>query len=197
MSRDDTLIVSATYDDSYRDWYDALPEPKVRVSTADGGHPSAAFINAYRFDRQRHRAYLFLQDSLEPTYPAPASLFEMEAKKPGNDLQVVAWARFPMQWDSVEQQAKVVGQYPYMAAPDYGIFGPIFWVERKVMEKMDKYNRFPATPQDKMDAQGTERAWAFAFKCIGVPVGHLHDWSNEFLTSGDAAPFRKVFAGRQ
>jgi len=66
MPRDDTLIVSATYDDSYAAWYDALPEPKVRVSTAEGGHPSQAFIRAFRGDRKRHRAYLFLQDSLEP-----------------------------------------------------------------------------------------------------------------------------------
>ena len=47
MAVDQTLIVSATYDDSYPEWFEKLPEPKVRVSTAGGGHPSQAFINAF------------------------------------------------------------------------------------------------------------------------------------------------------
>lgn len=198
--RDDTLIVSATYDDSYREWYDMLPEPKIRVSTADGGHPSGAFVNAFRFDRQKHHSYLFLQDSLEPTYPAPASLFRMEADAAamqGKHYPVVGWARFPMFFDTPEQQAKVVNQYPYVPKPEYGIFGPILWVERKVMERLDKFGRFPATPENKMDAQGTERAWAYAFAAVGAPITFLHDWDNDFLASGQAAPFRKVFAGRQ
>lgn len=198
MPSDETLIVSATYDDSHPEWFDMLPEPKVRWSTAEGGHPSQALIRAYRADRQRHRAYLLLQDSLEPTFPAPASLFEMEAGKPGGgNPPVVGWARFPLAFDTPEQEEKVKRQYPYVAPPQYGIFGPIFWVERKVMERLDKLGRFPAAPESKMDAQGTERAWAFAFALLGIKPAFLHDWSNEFLASGDAAPFRKVFAGRQ
>lgn len=195
--RDETLIVSATYDDSYREWYDALPEPKMRISTAEGGHPSQAFVRAFRGDHKRHRAYLFIQDSLEMTYPAPASLFEMEAHGPGKDFMVVAWARFPMFFDTREQELRVTRQYPYQLPPSHGIFGPIFWAERKAMEKLEKLNLFPLAPETKMDAQGTERAWAWAFARAGIPVGHLHEWSNEFLTSGQAAPFRKVFAGRQ
>ena len=193
--RDSTLIVSATYDGSYPEWYDLLPEPKIRVSTADGGHPSQAFVNAYRYDLKRHRAYLFLQDSLEPLIDLVHAPFEDEAED--KRTPVVAWARFPTFFDDGSQKDHVVAQYPHMLWPDYGIFGPIFYAERKVLEKLDKYNRFPKAPENKMDAQGTERAWAFAFKALGIEPAFLHEWSNEHLASGDALPFKKVFAGRQ
>ena len=196
MPRDDTLIVSATYDDSYPDWYAALPEPKLRQSTASGGHPSQALISAYRFDRKRHGAYLLLQDSLEPTQDDVVAPF-VEAARSAR-TSVVGWARFPMFFDTPEQQARVERQYPHLnPKPGYGIFGPIFWVERRVMEQLDKLGRFPATPRDKMDAQGTERAWAYAFHLLGITPMFLHEWSNEFVSSGEATPFRKVFGGRQ
>ena len=44
--RDETLIVSATYDDSYPEWFEALPEPKVRVSTAGGNIGAESGIGA-------------------------------------------------------------------------------------------------------------------------------------------------------
>ena len=201
--RDSTLIVSATYDDLNPDWYAALPEPKVRWSTAEGGHPSQALIRAYREDHRRHRAYLLLQDSLEPMVQDVVTPFEEAAKSfnNGRGTPVVGWANFdltsPRSWDSAEQKAHVERQYPYIPTPAFGIFGPIFWVERKVLERLDKIGRFPATPQDKMDAQGTERAWAYAFALIGITPTFLHPWSNEFLKSGDALPFKKHFAGRK
>ena len=195
MPRDDTLIVSATYDDAYPEWFEKLPEPKVRVSTAGGGHPSQAFINAFRDDRRRHRAYLFLQDSLEPLTDNPALPFEECAAKRRADA--VGWARFPMFFDDPEQEHRVVNQYAWVKQPQYGIFGPIFWCTRKTMERLEKNFRFPLAPENKMDAQGTERAWAFAFAAVAAKVEFLHNWDNEFLTSGDALPFRKVFAGRQ
>jgi hypothetical protein len=193
--RNETLIVSATYDDSYPEWYDALPQPKVRWSTAEGGHPSQALIRAFRADHHRHRAYLLLQDSLEPLDANPAALFEQAAV----DMRtpVVGWARFPMFFDEPEQELKVTQQYPWVKRPAHGIFGPIFWVERKVMERLDKMGRFPKAPENKMDAQGTERAWAYAFQALGIEPRFLHDWSNEFLASGEATPFRKVFADRK
>ncbi len=185
---DDTLIVSATYDDSHRDWYDLLPEPKVRVSTAAGGHPSKALIDTFRFGPKYH-SYLLLQDTLEPVADVVAPFRDKGAP-------VVAWARFPLFFDTSLQKEEVERQYPYVF-PSYGIFGPVFYAEHKVLSRLDRMGRFPAHPADKMAAQGTERAWAYAFALLGVPVAHLWDWSNEFLASGDALPFRKVFGARQ
>jgi hypothetical protein len=189
-----TLIVSATYDDSYPVWYERLPSPKIRVSTAEGGHPSAAFINAYRFDRDRHRSFLFLQDSLEPMVEDVVAPFTEYAER--KRVPVVGWAGFPLFFDDAEQQHQVESQYPYVPRPATGIFGPIFYAERKALERLDRLGRFPKRPNDRAEAQGTERAWAYAFACVGIQVGYLHPWSNEFVSSGDALPFRKVFMGR-
>src|SRR6187399_1825234 len=135
--RDSTLVVSATYDDSYPEWYLGLPDPKIRWSTAEGGHPSQAFVRAYRADYQRHRAYLFLQDSLEPLFDNVTAPFEDAAVE--QRVPVVAWARFPLFFDTPDQRALVEQQYPNQPAPDYGIFGPIFWAERRAMEKLEKF----------------------------------------------------------
>lgn len=189
-----TLIVSATYDDSHRDWYDLLPEPKIRVSTAEGGHPSKALIDTYRFGK-KHDAYLLLQDTLEPLVDDVVAPFEAAAEK--HRTSAVGWASFPMFFDDPQQQAQVTSQYVYVPKPEHGIFGPIFWVTRKTLEKIDKQHRLPKHPASKMEAQGTERAWAYALALLGVQPAFLHEWSNEHLASGDALPFRKVFAGRQ
>lgn len=193
-----TLIVSATYDDAYPEWYDLLPEPKVRVSTADGGHPSQAFVNTFRFHPRKHAAYLFLQDSLEPMLgpDGPVTVpFEVLAAKAGAD--VVGWAGFPLFFDTPEQEHRVAAQYAWVKRPEFGIFGPIFWATRKVLERMEKNHRFPLAPEDKIQAQGTERAWAFAAEAVAAKVSFLYPWDNEKLTSGECLPFRKVFAGRQ
>jgi len=187
-----TLIVSATFDGSNPDWYDALPEPKVRVSTEHGGHPSQALVDTYRFG-PKHDSYLLLQDSLEPVGDVVAPF---QAKAAKERTPAVGWASFPLFFDSPAQEVWVTRQYPYVK-PTHGIFGPIFYVERKALEKLDKLGRFPKAPPDKLMAQGTERAWAYAFALLGIVPAFLHEWSNDFLASGDALPFRKHFAGRQ
>jgi hypothetical protein len=190
-----TLIVSASYDGSHQDWYDALPEPKVRVDTSiHGGYVSGALIDTYRFGPKAD-AYLVVQDTMEPLIDLVAAPFEDAAEE--QRTQAVAWARFPMFFDNGEQTAWVQNQYPQMADPSHGIFGPVFYVERKVLERLDKYGRLPKKPTNKNEANGTERAWAFALAAVGVKPGFLHEWSEAFLTSGDALPFRKVYAGRQ
>ena len=192
--RDGTLIVSASYGDLFPEWYAALPEPKVRQRTEEGGHPSMALIRAFRADR-RHDSYLLVHDSMEPLDDDPVAPFREAAEK--HRTPVVGWASFPLFYDTPEQQAWVERQYQYVKRPEFGIFGPTFYVERKPLEQLDKIYRLPAAPPDKLMAQGTERAWAYAFALLGVKPAFLHEWSNEFLASGDALPFRKEFAGRQ
>jgi len=55
---------------------------------------------------------------------------------------------------------------------------------------------FPTTPQDKLQAQGTERAWAWAFKQAGLPVVSMDMWDKSRMESGQYPVFRKVWGGR-
>lgn len=189
-----TLIVSASYDDSNREWFDRLPDPKVRMITQLGGYVSKALIDAYRFGPKAD-SYLIVQDSMEPLGDLVVAPFKDAAEE--KRTPVVGWARFPMFFDNPDQDFWVTQQYPWVDKPKFGIFGPVFYVEKKVLSRLDRYGRFPKHPSNKNEANGTERAWAYAFALLGITPAFLHDWSEEFLSSGDAYPFRKVYAGRQ
>lgn len=184
-----TLIVVAAVDDRFEDNIEKLrrgPHPVLRSDTSMGGHPSAAFIREYHRNPQ-FDSYLFLQDSLEPTATDVVAPFKFA------DAEVVGWARFPMFFDNEYQQRWVLDQ-GFTVQPLWGIFGPIFYATRAAMERAEMW--FPRTPRNRLEAQGTERAWAFTFQQAGDKPVFLHEWSNEHLSSGDAYPFKKTFALR-
>ena len=184
-----TLIVVAAVDRTFQDNIDALragPHEVIRADTSRGGHPSAAFVRAYH-QYPDEEAYLFTQDSCAPTAADVVAPFEFA------DAPVVAWARFPMFFDN-DYQAQWVLQQGFTTQPLYGIFGPIFYATREAMEAAEMY--FPRTPRNRLEAQGTERAWAFTFSQVGIKPRALHEWSNGHLASGDAYPFKKTFALR-
>ena len=187
-----TLIVVAAYDDTF---VDNLPTIKgghvVRWSTAGGGHPSKAFIDAYR--KHYYHSYLFLQDSLR------GNVDDVVAPFRDVGAEAVAWGSFPMFFDDDYQRKWVLEQYPGRTVPRRGIFGPIFYATRKAMRKLEDRRLFPQTPPNKLMAQGTERAWAIAFDRAGISVGSL----SECITDGTSprlfpadTTFTKTFAGR-
>lgn len=185
-----TLVVVAAFDRAFDTNVEALRRSApafVRMDTSMGGHPSAAFIKAYH-QYPDYDAYLFLQDSLFPRTDFYLDHF-MNPLEP-----VVGWARFnlPM-FDGDVQMAWVEDQYPEDVRPSHGIFGPIFYATRRAMEQAEPW--FPRTPKNRLEAQGTERAWAYAFAAAGIPVSFLGDWSNERLVRHDPI-FAKTFAGR-
>lgn len=189
-----TLVVVAAvdnrFDDNVRMLDDRAGKCFLRADTSMGGHPSAAFIRAYH--RYDHDAYLFLQDSLYPLVSDYIQPFAGMAEATG--AGVVGWARFPLpMFDGEWQKQWVEDQYPPEVRPQWGIFGPIFYAKRKAMEDAELW--FPRTPRSRLEAQGTERAWAYCFEAAHVPVAFLGDWSNDRLKNFDPI-FRKTFAGR-
>lgn len=191
-SKPDTLIVVAAYDGTFSDNFETLGGGDVVVmDTSQGGHPSKAFIDAYR--RYYYRSYLFLQDSLRSNVEDCVKPF----RENGSD--VVAWGTFPMFFDDKHQEAWVRNQYVGERLPRRGIFGPIFYATRKALGKIERKGFLPKTPPNKLMAQGTERAWAFACQWSGVGLGSL----SECITDGQSPrlfpadeTFTKVFAGR-
>jgi hypothetical protein len=184
-----TLIVVAAVDRRFQDNIDALrcgPHEVIRADTSRGGHPSAAFVRAYH-QYPDEEAYLFTQDSCAPTAADVVAPFEFA------QADVVGWARFPMFFDN-DYQAEWVRNQGYTVQPLWGIFGPIFYATRDAMERTEMW--FPRTPRNRLEAQGTERAWAFAFMQAGIKPMFLHEWSNQHLSSGEAYPFKKTFALR-
>lgn len=161
--------------------------PVVRMDTSQGGHPTGAYIRAYH-EYPEYRSYLFIQDSMRGIVPNIVRPFR-QAGAP-----VVAWGIFPMAFDNYAQRDWVLGQYPDHVRPRWGIFGPTFYATRKAMEKAEPY--FPAVPENRLQAQGTERAWALTFAQAGVDVGWLGEWDNHLMSEGPYPVFRKTFALR-
>lgn len=190
--KSETLIVVAAYDDSFKNNLPTFKGGDVVVwDTSSGGRETGAYINAFR--KHYYSSYLFLQDSLRGLVEDVTEPFRAS----GED--VVAWGRFPLFFDSPEQEKWVWDQYPGRTRPRQGIFGPIFYATRKAMKRLEDKNLFPKLPPNKMMAQGTERAWAFAFDRAGVTVGELGgvttDGIRPNLFPADQT-FQKTFAGR-
>lgn len=190
--KSDTLIVVAAYDDSFANNLSTLHGGHVvRWSTAGGGHPSKAFIDAYR--KHYYRSYLFLQDSLRSNVEDCVAPFREVGE------EVVAWGTFPMFFDDEHQAAWVMNQYPGHTMPRRGIFGPIFYATRQALGKIERKGLLPKTPPNKLMAQGTERAWSFACDRARITLGTLGDCITDG-TSPRLFPsdqtFTKVFAGR-
>jgi len=154
-----------------------------------GGHPTGAYLWAVQqyatYDR-----FLFLQDS---TTALEDPLPWFREQWPGGGA--VAWQRFEMQWDNDEQRHAVEGRYPGVN-PSHGIFGPIFYTDRASLDLLAAKKLLPDVPADRMSAQGSERAWAYALASAGLPVAGPQ-WNPSALLAGQAiGPLRKTFAGR-
>lgn len=186
----DTLVVVAAHGDDYlSNWEGDMLYDVVMWDTSEGGHPTRAYIEAFRQYRDRYQSFMFVQDSMRPTDRRYLQQFRI-------DRPVVAWCTFPgMMWDSDGQAEWVRTQYPDQLEPANGIFGPVFYATRDAMQQAEPH--FPATPRTKLEAQGTERAWAYCFQAAGVPVFGLYTFDVTPMQNGDYAPFVKVFANRQ
>lgn len=184
----DTLIVVAAVDDRFHHNLATLRGgPIVVMDTSGGGHPSKAYIDAYR-KYDYYDSYLFLQDSLESRVE--------DCVVPFREMgDVTAWGLFPLQWDSDGQRQWVQHQYP-SGDPEFGIFGPIFYATREKLLVLDDRGLFPDTPPDRHMAQGTERAWAYAFHHANIPMETLGFHDNNTMASGEYPVFTKTFAGR-
>lgn len=186
---DGTLIVVAAYDQTHTANLETLHGGTVIVKdTSGGGHPTKAFIDAYR-EHPDHAGYLFVQDSMRGTEPDVVEMFRERERS------VVAWVTFPLFFDSTEQAEWVRAQYPGHAEPMRGIFGPTFYATRAAMQAAEPF--FPLAPDTKMMAQGTERAWAYCFNAAQVDVAGLHQFDPGRMSDGSFPPFQKHFANRQ
>lgn len=163
-----------------------VPNADVQL---DGGHPTAAYRWAY--EHTDADGFLFLQDSCAAVEPDPLAWFRRWMPRRGG---AVAWGLFDMAFDTPGQMTWVLQQYPDVPIPKVGIMGPIFYTTRASLDILASRNLLPAIPADRMQAQGTERAWAFAFDGAGLPViGPMWDQPAMRVAFG---PLRKTWAAR-
>lgn len=187
-----TLIVVAAYDDTFKDNLATFKGGDVVVwDTSSGGRETGAYINAYR--KHYYHSYLFLQDSLIGNVDDCVAPFRENGK------EVVAWGTFPMFFDDQHQAVWVANQYPGTTFPRKGIFGPVFYATRKALQRIERKGWLPKPPPNKLMAQGTERAWAFACDWSGIELGSLGGCTSlpdDSRLRPEDQTFTKIFAGR-
>lgn len=185
------LVVIAKFDDRYIDRCLASLGDKYPIKiidTSSGGHPTGAYIKAYK--EYPAKNYLFMQDSmfaLQPDYVEPFA---------SQDADVVAWTLFRQGFDTAEQEAWAT-EYYKSDYPGVGIFGPVFYTSRKVMQKLDEMNLLPPIPKNKAEAQTTERMWSWAVYKAGLTLGSAAGfWDKDRMITGTFPIFRKIFGNR-
>lgn len=193
MSKSDTAIVVAAYDDRFIDaCLRSLGDkyPVIVVDTSKGGHPTGAYINTFQnFD---HENYLFIQDSMISLVDDCVEPFAKLMPERG----AVAWCVFKQGFDTAAQEdwARTFYKGEY---PGIGIFGPVFYTNATTLRELQKRNLLPPIPRNKAEAQTTERMWAWSLYEANMKLASVGGiWDNTKMIDGSYPVFKKTFAGR-
>lgn len=157
--------------------------------TIDGGWPTGVLRWVYENFRSKYDRYLLMQDSMT-ALADPLPWFRDQFQGSG----AVAWQLFPIEWDDAPQQQSV--EERYQSRPPYGICGPIFYTDRDSLDAIHAANLMPKIPFDRWSSCASERAWAYAYAQLDMPVvGPV--WDVGAMTSPTGVgPFRKTWANR-
>jgi len=164
---------------------------RMLVSQRDSG----AFIYAY--NTYVADSYIFLQDSI--------SIKNKDLFNELNDLlskyDVVPFFNF--RYDHFSQRWAEEDLSPFIHSyPEFGIFGPIFAVNRSTLNRIP--NEWLIPPTTKEQACAMERRWSLMFHLISaskIYLNHLDDPGIQVFTSGDGTQhtkyIEKIFLNRK
>lgn len=155
------------------------------------GYSHGAFMWAY--NNRPAQNYLFLQDSMVALVDDVVKPFQELMPEKG----AVAWAKFGWVYDGYMQREWVESQYGNTHPPQ-GIFGPIFYTSHRTLNSLKNRGLLPKKPTNKEEAQGSERAWAFAFHNANFPIESVCGmWDKGSMSNGTFPIFQKTFADRR
>jgi hypothetical protein len=169
LSNHDVLIVNTNSTDSeYINYFTTLPNKysEFKFDTIDYDcWDSGAYIHAYR--NYKTDKYIFLQDSITimnkkliPMWDALLDLYD-----------VVPFINFGYGYENEEQKTFVEQGMDFETLPSRGIFGPIFGVNRSIMDKLP--NEWLITPSNKSEGCGMERRWSLMFHIVGATKHYM------------------------
>jgi len=136
---------------------------------------SGAYIHAYK--HYYAEKYIFLQDSLYITNPN--FFVEMDTMLDTYDVVPIFDFFFAYPGGDIEKEwvEKYLLDSDRTGYPRYGIFGPIFGVNRYILDKMPPI-WFDVEPHNKLTGCRMERRWALMFHQIGASKKYLYDKLN-------------------
>jgi len=126
---------------------------------------SGAYIHAYR--NYKADKYIFLQDSISimnqkliPMWDALLDVYD-----------VVPFINFGYGYENNEQKLFAERGLPVSILPLYAIFGPIFGINRRTMDKIPE--EWLIAPSNKNEGCGMERRWSLMFHIIGASTHYM------------------------
>ena len=183
----DVLIVDTnSNNNNVIDFYNMLDKNKFnykiyfdRVET--DCYDSGAYIHSFK--KYKSDFFYFFQDSIEFINE---DIFN-DINKLLNIYDVVALSPFPLLFDNKEQVDWITSNLPISEIMKvsnrrmYGIFGPMFFIKRKTLEKIP--DNWLVYPTIKNQAMAMERKWSIMFNILDFKTVYLESDHMEFLSS--------------
>jgi len=146
----------------------------VLVDKTDvAGFGLGGYILAY--DKYPSDEYFFMHDSMVVKDPDFIEKFREKG-------DVVGWLKFPFSEQHDDYINYLTADYgDYSDAPEFGIFGPIFYAKKEALDAVRELGYFKEYPTDKQHLCAQERGMAIAFKRAGYDMKFIETYDYERL----------------
>jgi hypothetical protein len=133
------------------------------VTTPYAGYDTGAYLYTYR--NYSDKDYIFLQDSM--------TIKNKDWLQKISQRDVTCLFTIPMICDNDSQYQWLNDHFPNTPCNE-GIFGPIFYTTKEVLDRANEKHLLEAIPTNKSQQQGYERAWGIIFSTIKAKVNSLY-----------------------
>lgn len=128
-------------------------------------YDSGAFIHAYK--KYKSNSFIFLQDSIKITNPNIMVEWDIALSENG----VVPMYNFDFFYDNEEQRIWVTDMIGCESQPTDGIFGPIFGVNKEILDLIPI--GWLKEPNNKLYACAMERRWSLIFHVLNIKKQYM------------------------
>lgn len=182
------IVDTGSTNPEFIQYIDSLDTSKYIIHKQIGGYDTGAYIYAYREFNESE--YLFMHDSMEVLSDTWMDDFT------AYNTDVCYYSGFRMCFDGNEQVEWLCNKNIYNAGCLLGVFGPIFYVKRIVLDAIStRFNLDSIIPTSKVEQQHMERGWAMMIDTVTQSKSWLSMFYGEPL-EGPMSPFPNLMKYR-
>lgn len=153
------IVDTGSTEPEFIHYLDSLDTSKYIIHKQLGGYDTGAYIYAY--NTYNEAEYIFMHDSMEVLSNTWVDEFTACNK------DVCYYSAFDLFFDSPEHFDWVVNKGIYTPRTTHGIFGPIFYIKRTVLDAISiKFDLNSVIPLNKIEQQIMERGWAMMIDSV-------------------------------
>ena len=138
---------------------------------------------------------MFLQDSLEIKQPNWLDNFRDKFSEK-IDNAIVPWLVFDGGYDNQEQRDFIQNSLSCSDTCGWGVFGPIFYTRRSILDLMESQNLLNVKPSNKNEQMGMERGWSAIVNRLGLSYSFIHYYNHNSILEDKYSLFKKYLPRR-